>query len=381
MQDYYKNDDRNKQILFFESTNKKKTSKIDKTSLVIFLLLIIVYFIGFSGVNAYPLEDYVGSENCAVCHETQFNEWNQTAHSQAFTDPIFQDQWKAQGSPDVCLSCHTTNFDESSGDYQFENVGCELCHAPRGENIEDSSSSSCSSCHSVTHYPTYTEWLESEHSHNGVDCDSCHDPMTLNLRAKDPNTLCKGCHLTEKLEQVAEEHGSVDYECLDCHMTTSLVDFENEENGMTGHSFIPAVPDPDCSSCHDVTLDAHTVWGTTNDNCMTCHDDVFMTMLHLLNGTDVAISESSVLCAQCHNDVYYEWSVGIHADSHDASLVCTDCHEPMNPYIMMNKTLPPVTPVAIVNEKPEPIISPTYFFIAVIGAVSTAFYVFTVKRN
>lgn len=360
---------------------EKTIEKIDKASLFIFMLLIIVYSIGFSGVNAYPLEDYVGSETCAICHETQFKEWNQTAHSQAFTDPIFQDQWQVQGSPDVCLSCHTTNFDESSGDYQFENVGCELCHAPSGENIEDFSSSSCSGCHSVTHYPTYTEWLESEHSHAGVGCDSCHDPMTLTLHAKDPNTLCKGCHLSKDIEQIAEEHGYEGYDCLDCHMTTSLVDFEGGKNGMTGHTFLPAIPDPDCGSCHDVTLDAHTVWGTTNDNCMTCHDDVFMTMLHLLTGEDVAISDSSVLCAQCHNNVYYEWSVGIHANSHDATLVCIDCHEPMNPYIMMNKTLPPVTPVSGVIEKPEPFISPTYFLIAIIDALGAAIYVFIVRRK
>jgi len=164
-------------------------------------------------------------------------------------------------------------------------------------------------------------------------------------------------------------------------MTTSLVDFESGTNGMTGHTFLPAIPSPDCGECHTVSLDAHTVWGATDENCETCHDDVYMTMLHLLNGTDVAMSESSILCEQCHNDVYYEWSLGIHADSHDATLVCIDCHEPMNPYIMMNKTLPPVTPVSVVIEKPEPFISPTYFFIAIIGALGAAIYAFTVRRK
>lgn len=373
-----KNDNKNTNILVREDNYN---SMVDKTSIIIFLLLIIVCSVGVFGAKAVPMEGYVGSETCGNCHVTQFDEWNQTAHAQAFTDPVFQEQWQAQGSPDVCLECHTTNYDESSGDYEFEYVGCELCHTPRGEDNEETSSTSCNSCHSALHYPTYTEWLESEHSHVGVGCESCHDPMTLEILAIDPNTLCKGCHDIKEIEQVAEEHGYEGYECLDCHMSTSLADFEGQGNGMTGHSFLPAVPDPDCGECHDVTLGAHTVWGTTNENCMTCHDDVFMTLLHLLNGTDVAVSESSVLCAQCHNDVYYEWSLGIHADSHDASLVCTDCHAPMNPYIMMNKTLPPVTSLAIIDEKPEPPISPTFFFIGIIGAIAGAYYVFAVRRS
>jgi nitrate/TMAO reductase-like tetraheme cytochrome c subunit len=379
MMDNQKYDNKNNNILVLVDS---KNSKIDKTSMIIFLLIIIVSSIGFLGANAVPLENYVGSETCGKCHVTQYDEWNNTAHSQAYTNPIFQEQWQEQGSPEVCLSCHTTHYDATSGDFEFENVGCELCHTPRSENmVGDVASNACGDCHSALHYPTYTEWLESEHSHQGVGCDSCHDPMTLEILAIDPNTLCKGCHSTEEFESLSEDHGLEGYECLDCHMSTSLADFENGDNGRTGHSFLPAVPDPDCSECHDVTLDAHTVWGTTNDNCMTCHDDVFMTMLHLLNGTDVAISESSVLCAQCHNDVYYEWSLGIHADSHDATLVCTDCHAPMNPYIMMNKTLPPVKAIALVDEKPDPPIPMTFFFMGILVAIAGAYYVFAVRRS
>jgi hypothetical protein len=379
MSGYQKKDDTNDDIPVFDTAYIP--SKIDKTFMFSFILLIMVYSICSLKVNAYPLENYVGSDICSQCHEIQFNEWNQTAHSKAFTDPVFQAQWQAQGSPDVCLSCHTTNYNADDGNYQFENVGCEICHTPRSEDDENYSPKSCDRCHSVSHYPTYAEWLESEHSHYEVDCASCHDPMTLKIWTKDPNTLCKGCHSSNDIEQLAEEHGYEGYDCLDCHMTTSLVDFEGGNNGMTGHTFLPSIPSPDCGECHIVSLDAHTVWGATDENCQTCHDDVFMTMLHLLNGTDVAMSESSILCKQCHNDVYYEWSLGIHADSHDATLVCIDCHEPMNPYIMMNKTLPPVTPVSAVIEKPEPFISPTYFFVAIIGALGAAIYVFTVRRK
>ena len=100
-----KNDDKSNNILVLVDS---KNSKIDKTSMIIFLLIIIVSSIGFLEANAIPLENYVGSEACGKCHVTQFDEWNQTAHSQAYTNPIFQEQWQEQGSPDVCLSCHTT---------------------------------------------------------------------------------------------------------------------------------------------------------------------------------------------------------------------------------------------------------------------------------
>jgi len=53
----------------------------------------------------------------------------------------------------------------------------------------------------------------------------------------------------------------------------------------------------------------------------------------------------------------------------------------MNPYIMMDKTLPPVRPVSAGIEEPEPSNSPLYFLIAIIDTLGAAIYVFVVRRK
>ena len=330
-------------------------------------------------ISANPtLDEYQGPVFCALCHEEEYELWNHTAHANSFNDPIFQEQWKSQGSPDVCLTCHTTGFEMETGNFTFALVGCDMCHGPAGEMNINTSAEFCSSCHSYSHFPTYEEWLNSEHGHANVECVVCHDPMSLDLVADDPEKLCHQCHSDIVEETGSGDHGAEDLSCADCHMKVSLADFESEDVSIMGHTFIPAVPDPDCESCHEVILEAHDVWGANSENCLTCHDAVYMTMLHLYNGTDVALSESSVLCKQCHNDIYYEWEMGIHADPHMKDKECTDCHSPMHPYIMMNATLPPLPQSTdqMVVVSPIP---PIFFFGALL--VVSSFGIYSILGN
>ncbi len=366
----------------YESTWIKKVSR----SVLIISLLLYGTFHLVSNVNGVHGSDeaskYWGAVFCNRCHQEEVMEWNDTAHAHAYSDPIFQREWEAQGSPDVCLQCHTTGFEISTGNFSFSQVSCEMCHGPGGDMNVNSSAQFCSRCHSYSHFPTYEEWLESEHSHAEVECVGCHDPMSLELKTEDTVELCLGCHV-EIAEEVSQgEHSLPGESCDVCHMIKSYGDFENGEAGSTGHRFLPGVPDPDCLNCHDVDLGAHDIWGAEEDNCLTCHDPLYMTMLHLFNGTDVAMSESSILCQQCHNDIYYEWDMGIHADPHERDKECTDCHSPMNPYIMMNATLPPLPEPSQPAVGAKMPVNPVYFIgaIAVIGGASAITY-FSKKRS
>jgi hypothetical protein len=356
-------------------------SELVKLSLMILLFCFIVYSGLFNNSHIYASSDYKGEVFCARCHPEQFETWNQTAHLQAFNDPKFQEQWQAQGSPEACLTCHTTGFEVETGEFEFENVGCEICHGPGGEMNLNTSSSFCSRCHSFSHYPTYDEWLESEHSHAGIDCDSCHDPMSLEIKTIDHNDLCKTCHTEVAQEVLTNDHGAEDLECLDCHMIKKLADFNNGETGITGHTFYPGVPNPTCLGCHDVEMEKHDIWGIESENCVMCHDEVYMTRLHLLNGTDVVISDSSLICAQCHNEIYYELKMGIHSNTHEIDKTCTDCHSPMRPYILINETLPPITNVEQEIKVTGPLFSPLLFFMAVAVAISIAIYMFVFRRG
>ena len=98
----------------------------------------------------------------------------------------------------------------------------------------NSSAQFCSRCHSYSHFPTYEEWLESEHSHADVECVGCHNPMSLELKTEDTVELCLGCHVEIAEEASQGEHGLPGESCDVCHMIKSYGDFESGEAGMTG---------------------------------------------------------------------------------------------------------------------------------------------------
>jgi 2',3'-cyclic-nucleotide 2'-phosphodiesterase (5'-nucleotidase family) len=82
---------------------------------------------------------YRGSEACRRCHEKEWNHWKTTKHAAAYAvlskkcyDP----------SPE-CLQCHTTGYGREKGfttagrTPHLANVGCEVCHGPRGRHTDE----------------------------------------------------------------------------------------------------------------------------------------------------------------------------------------------------------------------------------------------------
>ncbi len=89
---------------------------------------------GVKGVAAY-----VGSESCAACHATADRIWKQTGHARAFASLVTR---HSDADPN-CIGCHTIGFGTPTG-YRREyagnkliNVGCESCHGPGSEHIDD----------------------------------------------------------------------------------------------------------------------------------------------------------------------------------------------------------------------------------------------------
>ena len=112
----------------------------------------------------------------------------------------------------------------------------------------------------------------------------------------------------------------------------------------------------DCVSCHNVTLEAHSKLGSGNQACQSCHASTDMTQLRLVNGTDVPLSSSPLLCAQCHQSRYDAWASGTHgfpgliggkpSGAVDGGTTCTACHNPHQPRIAFNFTRPHPNSVA-----------------------------------
>ena len=52
------------------------------------------------------------AKTCGQCHTEMYAEWTTTIHSQAWTDPYFQADWKFDGSSQFCKNCHVPLQDQ-----------------------------------------------------------------------------------------------------------------------------------------------------------------------------------------------------------------------------------------------------------------------------
>ncbi len=95
---------------------------------------------------------------CAVCHRDFFDEWSTSIHSQAWTDPYFQTDWRFDGAPQLCKNCHIpldrqqehkvlgfydkekwkpklASNPDFDAELQHEGVTCNVCHLREGKII------------------------------------------------------------------------------------------------------------------------------------------------------------------------------------------------------------------------------------------------------
>jgi hypothetical protein len=316
------------------------------SAFIFFTLMLPTLFLTVGSIavltESPEVEDYRGIEYCLDCHSEQTVGWLRSPHSKAYKNPEFQEEWQELGSPEDCLSCHTTGFEED-GTFMYKGVTCEACHGPGDTMNRDVSSELCGSCHSGP-FPTYEEWKKSGPSHLNATCIQCHDEHTARLSAETSTGTCASCH-SSHIELVAEtKHGVNDVECVDCHMHRTPIDFKNGIPANTGHEFYMNVDELDCQTCHERPLDKHDTLGENAFACLSCHGEIHGLGLKLVNGTVYAPDDPVALCAQCHNERYTAWAQGTHGTPEDPEAPCTECHDPHDPVISGIPTLSPVPP-------------------------------------
>ncbi len=210
--------------------------------------------------SAQPLptlqgDGYAGPETCGICHEEIHELWEDTLHANAFSSPIFQQNWGEIGSEFRCLECHTTGYDTAIGDFAFEGVTCESCHGPfvEGHPVEpmpvQADAELCATCHETT----TNEWRASQHGFAEIQCQSCHDPHSQRPKAESVTALCTSCHQERGSSFTHGTHADAGLECSSCHMYTDPSGSPSIEGLVaTGHTF--TVGSQACIGCHQESV-------------------------------------------------------------------------------------------------------------------------------
>ena len=164
------------------------------------LILIVVWFASLSDQQVEAQSgDYIGPDACMTCHQDKHDEWSESKHAEAYSDPEFQREWSAAGNQEDCLQCHTTGYDQETKTYAIEGVTCEQCHGEALTMEVDRSPELCGSCHSGEYGEyRYEEFLEGTHAGSGVTCVDCHayeDNHEFEIESK----ACATCHTAERL--------------------------------------------------------------------------------------------------------------------------------------------------------------------------------------
>lgn len=207
--------------------------------------------------SAPPMQDGTGyktSTACAGCHKDIHETWSGSLHSQAFSSPIFQEDWVKQGSADACLECHTTGFDTSTGTYAEAGVACEACHGPLQQGHPENPMpitpdyTLCARCHKTT----ADEWQASKHGQISLNCEACHDSHSQKPLAASVSELCTNCHKDTGSSFTHGTHANSGLDCSDCHMAATSHTSSTGGLFATGHTFV--VGSEACINCHKDTV-------------------------------------------------------------------------------------------------------------------------------
>ncbi|NOZ09633.1 MAG: hypothetical protein GXP09_01095 [Gammaproteobacteria bacterium] len=179
-----------------------------KNRTVIFIIVLIAIISFFVWRFIRPMNIYVVSEaferpidtstipaplrtlratECATCHSDFYDEWRTTIHSQAWTDPYFQADWKFENKQQTCKNCHIPL------DRQQEHKVLGFRDKEKWDPI-------------LAPNPQFDPKLQ----HEGVTCAACHlregkivgvygDTQAPHPVRKldDPNQVCVRCHVVK----------------------------------------------------------------------------------------------------------------------------------------------------------------------------------------
>jgi hypothetical protein len=198
---------------------------------------------------------------CGNCHIGQQDEWDETAHSNAWATLA-----AAPGKQAFCEACHTVtqrgNITTVAGgwenvkDARYRDVQCESCHGPGLPHVQNPDAIQplapmkvdtgltygCAECHNGVHHPFVQEWRRSGHSvavatpAARAECQQCHRGQQVleawNVKAN-------------YVEKTSSEHLAIT--CAVCH-DPHRRDFQHQTRFRVD---TPRIEEHLCARCHN----------------------------------------------------------------------------------------------------------------------------------
>lgn len=126
--------------------------------------------------------------------------------------------------------------------------------------------------------------------------------------------------------------------CAACHAPDEGVEIKYDDEGAT---IIPEAHAGDRIIAHGSN--------SRNSGCFNCHNPGKLDQLVTRDGTQLELTQATLLCASCHGPTYRDWEAGIHgrttgywSRAHGPATreSCTACHDPHSPAFPLLIPLP-----------------------------------------
>jgi hypothetical protein len=255
-----------------------------------------------------------------------------------------------KGTPRTCGLCHITgsvyNATPKTRTHIQSSNNCEACHntisfRPDVHFDHREVMGACVSCHNGT----IAQGKGPTHPQTSDACDACHTVMSWNPpKAVDHTQIplavqgfCIICHNGTSASGKPKNHIATNFECGDCHLTTTWLGVNFDHTGIkTGcfscHNGVKAVgkqgnhmpTSTTCEACHTTGIGSRTpVWApsafdhnqmATTNTCLPCHNGTVKISTGFVSGlpaNHVPLSSATPDCILCHgnNPAAETWTV------------------------------------------------------------------------
>ena len=250
----------------------------------------------FIGAPALMAEEgYVGSEDCAVCHEATVRDFGKTRHAiahgwdaataceschgpgAAHVDGDETAIVRPQNLPPLeqaqnCLSCHAREekqFKARHAVHTLSDVSCISCHNPHSsaeQLLETRGADLCAKCHMST-VASFDQPLAHPLPEDDIACANCHNPHTVDTLPAQRgrgNVTCIECHIAKQGPFVYSHDVSFVDSCASCHMVHG-----STNRHLLRHDRQVSL----CYQCHPATTTPtfHNAANFATEQCTACH--------------------------------------------------------------------------------------------------------------